>query len=118
MILRYKTYCNRCIVFGRITSFGGGVGAHGVVSFPDIFWIPLEGAAGCNLIALLKLNFKIFLQILIPENNIVWMFGLVQGETLHIGIDFFGFAIVRENWLSRPQFVLIVKIIISFHFLV
>ena len=52
------------------------------------------------------------MQILIPEDNVIWVLGLVQSESLHIGIYLFGLPIVSEDWLSGPQFIFVVEVVV------
>lgn len=59
------------------------------------------------------LNFKISVQVLIPEDNVVRVFLLVGGKRLHIGIDFFGFTVISELWLSWSEFIFAIKVVMG-----
>ena len=71
------SYCDWCIILGRVPSFGGCVRAHSIVGLADVLRILLESATGIHFITFFKLNFEVFLKIFIPENNIVRLFRLV-----------------------------------------
>ena len=78
----------------------------------------MECGAGSGLISLFKLDLEIFLKVLIPEDDVVGLLVLVHGEALHIGIDFLGLPVVREDWLGRAQLVLIVEVVVCVEILV
>lgn len=105
-------------VLGGVSGPRGGVGTHGVVGLADIIGVLVECGAGIGLISLFKLDLEIFVKVLIPEDDVIGLLVLVHGEALHIGIDFLGLPVVREDGLGRAQLVLIVEVEVCVEILV
>ena len=108
-IKKSKTYMCLGDVGRRFALLGWHIGTHGL-ELETSFALPIINKL---LINFGSFNLKIFMQVLIPEYDIVRILVLIRNESFDISVDFLIFAVISENRFSWSHFELVVGIIMD-----
>ena len=64
-----------------------------------------------TFIQLGHLNFEVLVEIFIPKDDIIRVLSFVMSNFLKVSIHLFGAPVVIKSRFSRPQFILVVRIL-------